>query len=234
MKHSQRFFVSGTGTGVGKTHLAAALARLLSRTGPCLAIKPFETGVEHIAQDAARLAEASALSSEVFGANLPPFFRHPKPVAPFDAVFGEPSALEELLRAKHDTAEVSRSWGHHLIVEGAGGIAVPLHAHGDHVVTIADFVAELQLPLIMVAPNQLGVLSHTMTAVHYAKARGLSVAMVLLNDGAAYASDTLDISQQTNARTLKAALGCAVHRVPKLAKDLDAAAGALATLGLFD
>lgn len=228
-----RYFISGTGTGVGKTHIASAMARVLSRRSPCVAIKPFETGVDDIAVDAERLLEAS--KAPIL---LPSLFRHAKPVAPFDAIWHDPAALSELLSAEHNTRDLVRNWSGDLIVEGAGGIAVPLRFEVENqstkepkVVTIADFARTLNLPLVLVVPNRLGVLSHTIAAAEFARARELHLEMVLLNDGTTTALS--DASTATNQRTLEACLACPVHRVPKLSTGLDKSADIIETCGFL-
>ncbi len=182
-------FVTGTGTGVGKTSVSCALARALRAAGrDVVALKPIETGVEDAGPtDALALAEACG-RPEV--ANDARWYRARAALSPYAAhLEGEPAPdLEEIV---HATREHAR--GRLVIVEGAGGLLVPLTRHA----TIADVAATLDLPLVVVAPDRLGVLSEVLTTIECAERRGLRVAMLALNR-----FGTPDPSVRSNLRIL--------------------------------
>nr|WP_193789941.1 dethiobiotin synthase [Streptomonospora alba] len=157
--------VAGTGTGVGKTAVTAALAAL--HPGRAAALKPAQTGVvpgeAGDADEVARLAPGTAVCE---------LERYPDPLAPATAATraGRPG-----VRAA-DAARAARALArdHDLVlVEGAGGLLVRLHAAGD---TLADVAAELGAPLLLVVRAGLGTLNDTAMAVEAIAARGLSCA----------------------------------------------------------
>ena len=172
--------VTGTDTGVGKTEVAVRLARSLVTAGLSLGVmKPCETGIapdpDHAlppGSDAARLAEAAASDD-------PPERVRPYvfelPAAPTAAAEAEGRTLSlarldeawEALRARHDA----------VLVEGAGGLLVPLTAQVD----FADLAARWDLPLLIVARAGLGTLNHTALTVRVARSRGLRVLGVVVN-----------------------------------------------------
>jgi dethiobiotin synthetase len=209
--------VTGTGTGVGKTAIATALARALSARGvAAAAMKPIETGVDAIAEDAAALAAACGRPEL---ADDPRWFRARAAISPYAATRrGEPAVdLRGLAAAVRAHAE-----GRVAIVEGAGGLFVPL----TRTETIADLAAELGLPLLVVAPNRLGVLSDVLSLL---AATRLPIASLALVDCVAQ----LDASGHDNAEILSERLGIPVFRV-RYIPDLEARAEELARLGIAD
>lgn len=198
-------FISGTGTGVGKTWVTRGLARASRRRGKTVwAVKPIETGG---GSDAIELARAAG--------HDPPsgFYRARAPLAPHAAALeGEAApdvdAIARAIRALE--AEV-------ILVEGAGGLLVPLDALRD----IADLIAALGAPTILVARDELGVISSLRTAFESADARGLHVIACVLTRGA-----TLDESVRTNARMLEARLACPILTFAPAGDDDDALADA--------
>lgn len=182
-------FVTGTGTGAGKTTVTAALARALVADGvPVAALKPIETGVDPIAADARALADAAGDPSL---ADDPRWYRTRPPLAPYAATLeGEPAPdLASLARAVRD-----RAADRYALVEGAGGLLVPL----DREHTIADLALALGLPIVLVAPDRLGVLSDALATLEAARARGLVVRALVLSQVA----PTTDRSVRTNAGIL--------------------------------
>lgn len=195
-------FVTATGTGVGKTTLATALARTLVRAGhDVVALKPIETGVGARAADADALAEACGRPEL---ATDPAWFRAADPVSPYAATLGGAPPVD-LERAVARAREIA--FGRLAIVEGAGGLLVPIDAQR----TMADLARALTLPLLLVAPNRLGVLSDALCVAEAAERRGLAVAALALSQTAASEPDP---SCRTNARILRERLPFPVFEVP--------------------
>jgi dethiobiotin synthetase len=113
-----------------------------------------------------------------------------------------------------------------VLVEGAGGLFVPLDARE----TMAELTAALGLPLLLVAPNELGVLSSTLTVAECARARGIELRAVVLVDPEPGKDDP---SVRTNARILDERLGAPVFEFPRTADDDEALALAAASSGLL-
>lgn len=210
------FFVTGTGTGEGKTFVTRGLARHARRLGMNVAaIKPLETGVAPLALDAIALARAAGRPEL---ADLPGLYRVAPPVAPLTATLrGElpvppNAALCDVVRSV--AADL-------LLVEGAGGVLVPL----DHERSIADLIASLGLPAILVARNALGVMSHTRAAFEALAHRAIPIAAVVLTE-----HGPSDDSQRDNLSVLARLLPAPVIRVPSATDDDDALADAVAPL----
>ena len=115
-----------------------------------------------------------------------------------------------------------------LLVDGAGGLLAPLDARHD----CTDLARRLELPLLLVARDQLGVLSHVLTCFESARARALPVAGVILSR---HEHDSLDPSLRTNQRILQERLECPVRVFPAATSPQDhrALAQTVERLGLL-
>lgn len=188
-------FVTATDTGVGKTVITAALAVTLSPERVSV-WKPVQSGAlaTDPAGDAALLhawtgcgLAPETLCTRSFSDPLAPYVAAERANAPID--------LGQLVRE-------ARQRGHNrlLLVEGAGGVAVPLTDKA----TVLDFMASLRLPAVIVARPGLGTVNHTLLTVAAIHARGLEVAGVILNPwpdaGSAAATDP---SLADNARLIR-------------------------------
>ncbi len=171
-----RVFVSGTDTGVGKTEAALALLSLLrdANLAPA-AMKPFETGVVD-GQPADALALWRAAGSGGALDQVCPN-RYPEPLAPGVAALRERrrGGFARALRAFHAFD------GRSLVVEGAGGLFVPVDRRRDMI----DLAAAMKLPVLVVARAGLGTLNHTALSLHALRQRRIRTLAVLLVRGAA-------------------------------------------------
>jgi dethiobiotin synthetase len=216
-------FVTATGTGAGKTYVTRGIARALLRRGTRpIALKPFETGVDPDPLDALALANACRqprLAVE------PQFYRARAPLAPYAASLQHAIATPDLDRIARRIRELA-SDADSVWVEGAGGLLVPLDARH----SIADFAALLAWPIVLVAPDQLGVLSHVLTAIESAERRGLTVGAVVL---AQLASHRDDSSTRTNAFILEERLMRPILRFEHCRDDDDELADAAEACGVL-
>lgn len=178
-------FITGTDTGVGKTYFSCCLIRALRKNGlDVLGFKPVETGCSPVCEDAEKLSEAS-------GVYLKPVYSFRDPLAPsvaseFDGIDID---VEEIVdRCK---SLLSRS---PLVVEGAGGIMVPINWS----FSFLDLAVSLSLPVVVVALNKLGVINHTLLTVNACLNAGLEVKGVVLNS-----FQQFDESFGTNLYSLK-------------------------------
>lgn len=167
-------FVTGTGTEVGKTVVAAVIARTLAAAGRRVHVfKPAVTGLEEEGEtDHALLRRASG--SAQGDAEIAPY-RYGPPASPHlaAALAGEeiePGRLREAARA-------AAAGGDLLVCEGVGGLLVPLSL----AYSVRDLAADLGYPLVVVAPPGLGTINHTLLTIDSARAAGLEVAAVVLN-----------------------------------------------------
>ncbi|WP_199622403.1 dethiobiotin synthase [Paenibacillus alkalitolerans] len=184
-------FVTGTDTEVGKTVVASVLAAAIARkletetAGTVALWKPVQTGVEPGAADAdsTRLVNGSGLpiaESETASHTFP------DPVAPWMAA--QRSGGRIVFNSLVDEGRSRMNACDFLMVEGAGGLAVPLTDR--HL--MSDLAAELKLPLLIVARPGLGTVNHTLLTAAYARSAGMDIAGVILNgyrDGQAAAME---------------------------------------------
>ncbi|OXM15254.1 dethiobiotin synthase [Paenibacillus herberti] len=170
-------FVTGTDTGVGKTIVTAALTAALRAEGINAGVwKPVQSGglIGSGTTDAERLLKST-------GINEPPEaiapFTYEAPLTPMLAArqAGVTLKLEELIAAGLPLAERYEA----LLVEGAGGVAVPLTENA----IVADLIAELSMPALIVARSGLGTINHTLLTVSFLRQRGIPIVGVVLNDG---------------------------------------------------
>ncbi|HEY7746219.1 MAG TPA: dethiobiotin synthase [Desulfuromonadales bacterium] len=169
-------FVTGTDTGVGKTLVAAALARhLRSRNLSIGVMKPVETGVNNpgrLGTDAALLQWAAGCTDDP---EMIAPYRLRAPLAPSLAAEVE-SVRVDLAHIVETTRSLSARYDF-TIVEGAGGLMVPL-AGGQ---LIADLVLQLGLPLLVVCRPGLGTINHTLLTVLAARTMGIPLAGFIIN-----------------------------------------------------
>ncbi len=186
-------FITGTDTGVGKTFFTASLIKALKEKGiNAVGYKPIETGCSPECQDAKALGKASALY-------LPPFYSFKTPVAPSVAseLEGIPLNVSAL---KSEITSLEKKYSP-LIIEGAGGIMVPITWRYSYL----DLVKDLSIPVIVVALNKLGVINHTLLTVKACLSKGVKVVSVVLNSFKAE-----DESFCTNLSSLKRLLSVPV------------------------
>jgi dethiobiotin synthetase len=186
-------FVTATGTGVGKTWVACAMTRAcVERGSRVAALKPVETGVDPDPLDALALGRACGDESLAHGEG---FYRGTEPLAPYAIERQGGPAVGSLRTLAKRIREHARG-ADYAIVEGAGGVLVPL----DRTHTIADLAAQLDLQTILVARDELGVLSYTLTAVEALVKRGVSVRAIVLNHVDRGSHE--DVSRASNADVL--------------------------------
>lgn len=201
-------FITATGTGVGKTWVASALAAACVQRGKRVAaIKPIETGVDPDPLDALELARACGDEALAHAEGL---YRAKEPLAPYAIEKQGGPAVGSLRALSTRVRELGRD-ADYTIVEGAGGVLVPL----DREHTIADLAAELGLQTVLVARNALGVLSYTLTAVEALRTRKVSVHAIVLNQP--HRELCTDASLGSNADVLADYLpGVPILRAPRV------------------
>lgn len=171
-------FITGTDTGVGKTVVAATLARLLKMRGVNVGVmKPVTSGCREengslVSEDAQLLCQAAGVTCS---ADVAPYLLR-EPVAPAEAAKQDGVRIDfTRIREAYDRLAASHDY---MIVEGAGGLMVPL-AGG---MLVADLVRQLELPLLVVARPNLGTINHTVLTCFAAGQMELKVAGVIINN----------------------------------------------------
>lgn len=209
---SRTLFVTGTGTGIGKTALCLAVI-LLARARGLRAgyLKPVQCGSRRTAGpffgDAEWIQEACP---EVVGADA--VYTFTDPVSPHLASGREGVWIDSgwILSSAESAARRCDL----LVIEGAGGAAVPLNRDG---LSLADVAAQGGWPCLIAALPGLGTLHHTLTTAHFLAARGATSA------GFAMLQNTPDASplQADNAATLEQLLGLPLFGIVPYCPGLD-------------
>lgn len=147
-----RIVITGTGTDIGKTVFAAGLCGLLGADY----WKPVQSGIAD-GLDADRVAALSGARTH------PEAVRLTAPLSPHRAAEMDGVSIDTAALVPPDTDP--------LVIEGAGGVLVPL----TRTVLSADLFARWHLPVVVVATTGLGTISHTLTALESLRARGVPV-----------------------------------------------------------
>jgi dethiobiotin synthetase len=169
-------FVTGTGTGVGKTVVAGAIVARLRRDGvPVRAFKPLITGLDDPVdpdwpRDHELLARAAGSAPEdvVFAAYGPPVSPHLAAELAREQP-PSPAAIGDAIRAGAPPGAVT-------VVEGVGGLLVPIGPGGN----VRALAVDLGLPLVIAAHPGLGTVNHTLLTIEAARAARLTIAGVVL------------------------------------------------------
>jgi dethiobiotin synthetase len=166
-------FVTGTGTEVGKTVVAAAIARTRAANGERVAVfKPAVSGLGDESEPDHELLRRAA-GSEQADEEIAPY-RYREPVSPH---LGAELAEEEIEPARLRAAAGAAAEGADFFVcEGVGGLLVPLTLG----YLVRDLARDLGLPAVIAAPPGLGTINHTLLTLEGARAVGLDVAAVVL------------------------------------------------------
>ena len=185
-------FITGTGTEIGKTVIAGGLAAALKQSGIDVGVmKPISTGDT---ADARFLKHAAQVDDALSLIN-PIHLRHP--LAPSVAARMENVEID-LSRVEIAFAALQQRYDF-LIVEGVGGIAVPIRDD----FLVAQLVKQLALPILIVATTGLGTLNHTLLTVAFAQQFGIQIAGIVLNglrperSGLAEATNPIEIEKLT-------------------------------------
>ncbi len=183
--------VLGTGTGVGKTVVARAIAALWKLRGEeVCSVKPVETGSSPGPDGHPRWTDSAshwecssprgrALIVAAGVAPEEPCFGFPPPIAPWTAslLAGTPISFGELTGWLRSLAARCGEQGIRLLAEGAGGVLVPL----SETECFADLARESGLPVLLVGRTELGTINHTLLSVEALERRGVELAGVVLS-----------------------------------------------------
>jgi dethiobiotin synthetase len=215
-------FVTGTGTGVGKTVLACGIARFLSERKRRVGVmKPVATGDR---EDAKALLKASGFQAGLDIVN-PQFFKAPLAPAVAAALESRTVDLEKIYQSFWAIAKASDV----VVVEGIGGVKVPL---GDSTYVI-DLIGALRLPALVVASAGLGTLNHTLLTLEALEREQIPIVGVILNG-----STEKSLAEKTNLEALHEHTSHPCFGVLKqsksYAKDPSATARALAQWPAFE
>jgi dethiobiotin synthetase len=202
------FLITGTDTDIGKTYCGCGLIRAARAAGfKCSGMKPFCTG------DTSDVD----LIAAVGGNDVPQHLLNPvwlrPPVAPYVAAMLEnrPIDITAVQKAYRELAAKYEL----VLVEGAGGLLVPILRHYN----FRDLAADLGLAVILVAPNRLGVINHVLLSAESIARAGLPLALVILNE----LDPESSLATQTNPSILEELLNVPLYLSPFENKDFSPA-----------
>ena len=171
-------FISGIDTGIGKTVAVGMMCRALQAAGrDWISVKMVQTGCDGFSEDLdahREMAGVGKFPEDEEGITAPQIFRFPS--SPLLAAKLEDRTVD-LGRIAECIAECARR-REIVLVEGAGGLCVPLTED----TLTADFVAQQGWPLILVASGRLGAINHAILSLEAVKMRGIPLAGVVMND----------------------------------------------------
>lgn len=216
------FFITGTGTDVGKTIAAAGVTRRLLKQGvDAMIMKPVQTGsLNGTAPDVDFLSQAGEISvAPEARQHVTPFLYEPACSPHLAAkLAGKPISIPAILSSAQWLAARHQV----LVVEGAGGLMVPL---GEHSMMI-DLISALALPVILTAHAGLGTINHVLLSLEALRIRNLKIAGVVISETVP-TSDEDRFILEDNSQAIKAFGNVRVlARIPWLGKPVD--------LGLLD
>lgn len=193
-------FVSGIDTGIGKSYATAYYAKYLKQKGlNVITQKPVQTGCVNSSEDLALhdvfLANSNTMDGKALQYRCSYLFSYP--ASPHLAARMENQTIEPS-RIINDTRTLVQLGYNAILMEGAGGLMVPLN---DDLLTI-DFIAKNEFPLVFVTSGKLGSINHTLLSLEAIEQRSIPLEAVIYNN---YPGDTPEIETETK-RYIKAYL----------------------------
>lgn len=193
--HARGLFVTGTDTGVGKSIVTGGLAGLLRKQGINVGVmKPVETGCLH--DDGSFLPTDAQFLKDMSGVGAPleeivPY-RFKEPLAPSVAAEREGITID----SNHLVKKFEHISRYHdvMLVEGAGGLLVPLYQK----FLFIDLVKRFKLPVLIVSRATLGTINHTLLTVRAARAEKVPVAGIVINN----LSSERSVASETNPEVI--------------------------------
>lgn len=178
----KQVFITGIGTDVGKTVISAILTEYLQADY----WKPVQSGDLHNSDS----MKVRALVSNAKSVFHPERYRLTNPLSP------HASAAIDGIQISLDDFELPQT-DNNLIVEGAGGLFVPINERD----TVIDLIERLKIPVILVSRNYLGSINHTMLSIEALKARNIQIEGIVFNGASTPATEQF-IEENTNIPVL--------------------------------
>lgn len=186
-------FITATDTGVGKTTLSAAICKLLKEKGVNVAyFKPAETGCQPIPQDAYTISKITGQPLEEVV-----IYTFENPVAPYTATVLEGKEIDIQKIIKH--YKYLKTKYDFVIVEGAGGLLVPIKKN----YTYLNLIEDLNIPVLIVSRASLGTINHTALTIR--SLEGKEIVGIVMNG---FSGE--DISEETNPQIIQEMTGVKV------------------------
>lgn len=191
-------FITGTDTGVGKTVVAGGLAATLKKRGLNVGVmKPVQSGGKKdkngrlYSEDAKFIMKTADIKEDIDLVN--PICLEP-PLAPSVAAKLS-GVIIDINKIKATFKKLQEKY-EFLIVEGAGGIIVPIYEE----YLLKDLILDLKLPTLIIARPTLGTINHTVLTVQYLEEKGIKVAGIILNN---LDSKKAGMAEKTNPQVIE-------------------------------
>jgi dethiobiotin synthase len=200
------FFITGTDTGIGKTHFCRDLADVLSKTIKVTYVKPVQTGCvrneqgELTAPDFDIMLQGPIQFTGSYHSHVPYQFEpacSPHLAAKLDK---KEISFDHIAQCVHWVGNENGTRVKWVLVEGAGGVLTPLSA----ATSMLDLMVHLKLPVVLVTSPKLGTLNHTFLSINAIRQRALPLAGVVMNNHSDAAEDFI---YKDNAETIREAIG---------------------------
>ena len=205
------YFVTSTGTDIGKTFVTAGLIRYLRESSqPVAALKPVVSGYDSsVVETSDPAVLLSALGREITANEIERIapWRFRAPLSPDIAAAREGRTIDFDKLIAFSRAAIAAATGP-LFIEGVGGVMVPLDANR----TVLDWMAALEIPLLLVVGGYLGTISHTLTTLDVLAQRKLTIAAIIVSESE---RETVELDD-TVASIARFAGGVEVVGLPRL------------------
>ena len=180
---AKKIFITATGTDIGKTYISALIVKSMRDAGlNCGYYKPVLSGV---VEKNGKLIESDC-NYVVKTANIPTSaddcvtYWWKEAVSPHLAA--KRAGMEiDINHIKSEFTKKNKEYDY-LLIEGAGGITCPLRLENGEKYILKDLIKELQAPIVIVADGGLGTINSTLLTVEYARANGINIAGIILNN----------------------------------------------------
>ncbi len=193
--------ITATDTGVGKTFISYNLVYALKERGVKVGyLKPIETNVKDVPQDGSLLC---SLTGQDLEEAVP--VRYSLPLSPYAGILEEKRDFSLAGLKEHYLRLLERY--EFLVVEGAGGVAVPIKRGYNY----AHLALDWGLPILLVARAGLGTINHTYLSYFYAKSMGLNILGIVMNG-----FEGKDVSERTNPIIVEELTGIKPLQVPRV------------------
>ena len=192
------FFITGTDTDIGKTYISRVLADTLATKDSVTYMKPVQTGCTRnnqgnlSAPDFEYVMSGKTMQTGTYDQHVP--YRFEPACSPHLA-----AQLASVTISIEHISECFRKISHHntiTIVEGAGGVLVPLNERDN----MADLMLHLGLPVILVTAPKLGTLNHTLLSLNALEEKGIKTAGVVMNN---CGNEPIDFIYHDNIKTIR-------------------------------
>jgi len=177
------FFVTATGTDIGKTFIVEKLCQKLIKKGKkCNAIKPIISGfdIDDLNNDSAKLLKILGKKINLKNINKISPWRFKKPLSPNIAANLEkkPINFSMLVKFCQKQIKLAKKNDEFLFIEGAGGIMTPISDNK----TFLNLIEKLKVPVILVIGDYLGTISHSLTAIKVIEAKNIEIDHIIFNE----------------------------------------------------